>query len=63
MKNVRYNYFRFSGRRLAFPVSADIGEYWPTSMGVDNESIESGDPANLRIAVLTACLSVVKREL
>ena len=34
-----------------------------TSAGVDDESIEPGDPENLGIAVGTACPSVVEREI
>ena len=34
-----------------------------TSAGVDDESIEPGDPQNLGIAVGTACPSVVEREI
>ena len=34
-----------------------------TSAGVDDESIEPGAPENLGIAVGTACLSVVEREI
>ena len=34
-----------------------------TSGVVDKESFESGDPENLSIAVGTACLSVVEREI
>ena len=34
-----------------------------TSAGVDDESIEPGDPENLGIAVGTAFLSFVEREI
>ena len=60
---MRYNYFRFSGRHLTFPVSADIGGYRPKSAGVGNESSVSSDHENLGTTVETACLSVVEREI
>ena len=60
---MRYNYLRFSGRHLTFPVSADIGGYRPKLAGVVNESSVSSDPENLGATVETACLSVVKREI
>ena len=34
-----------------------------TSAGVDDKSVESGDPENPGIAVGTACFSVVEREI
>ena len=51
-----YSYFRFGGHHIAFWLSVDVG-------GIDDESIEPGDPENLGIAVGTACPSVVEREI
>jgi hypothetical protein len=51
--NVRYNCFRFGGRHLGFPVSADVGD----------ESVESHNPENLGIVVGTTCVSVVSFEM
>ena len=55
--------FAYSGRHVAFAVSTIIDGYRSTSADVGNESVESGDPENLDIAVGTACLSVVEREI
>jgi hypothetical protein len=50
---VKYNYFRFDSRHVAFSyrsMSADVGA----------DSVESGDPGT---AFGAACLSVVEREI
>jgi hypothetical protein len=56
---VRHNCFRFGGRHLAFPVSSIARR---RRMFID-ESVELCDTENLGIAVGTACLSVVEREI
>ena len=53
---MRYNYFRFSGRHLAFRVGWAWADF-------DYESVKSNDPENLGITVGFACLSIAEREI